>query len=408
MLKSIRHNIMKKLIVLIFCAALTGKAQSTKEFVVSATSTNVLTANETNFFQVNSNLLNASISPPIAGAPLNGTNVWTGTNTYSDSVIFGTPLEQSYYPAGTFTTFLPTKAGDYGWAIYGDYRNGVSGERYVSGFGVGDPGFHTTGGVLLNGENGIQLIPAASQAMMAIGMDVTQGIVIYGGAAGGNTNNTALEIYGDAYTSGDVPTNSTYPSGKTNLVIDVNGDITSQWGTASVSNLTTTGLITAGTGGITLGGVNHTSWPSSGSAGDALTNMYNHAHATPTLTIYSGAGSAVSYNSTIGVQYASDQAIIGVLTNGPSAGTNTQYFQFFSGTFGTNYSTPPLVELFSYYGIANSGGLSISASRLSQSVTVCNSSTSGWTVASSGVAGSGALVANATYGFEILIQPTSP
>jgi hypothetical protein len=163
---------------------------------------------------------------PSGGAPFNGANTWTGTNTFTTNVLFGGPFEQSWFAPSTYTMFLPSD-GSYGFEIYGDYRNGTNGERYMSGFNPGDPGFHTTGTIEMLGDGMVEWIPQNAAANMLMGCDTDVGMALYNGINGWTSANLAkmIQIFCSADQYINAPTNATFPGGNLRLTIDALGDI---------------------------------------------------------------------------------------------------------------------------------------------------------------------------------------
>ena len=163
------------------------------------------------------------------GAPLNGANTWTGTNTFTADVLFGIPFEQSWFQPSPYTMFLPSSNSlapyTYGFEIYGDYRNGTNGERYMSGFNPGDPGFHTTGAIAMLGDATVEWIPETPNMLM--GCDTDVGMVLYNGINGWTNADFAkmIQIFCSANQYINAVTNAAFPTGNLRLTIDALGNI---------------------------------------------------------------------------------------------------------------------------------------------------------------------------------------
>jgi hypothetical protein len=109
-----------------------------------------------------------------------------GTAATNDATSFvvstnGTAAGLSINAPGNNNNLLTLWATNDSPALYmnGDYKNGVSGDRYRAYFAGHDPGFFDNGYVVLDGEPDIYSIPSASQSILDIGQDVPHSIVTF-------------------------------------------------------------------------------------------------------------------------------------------------------------------------------------------------------------------------------------
>ena len=162
-------------------------------------------------------------------ALLSGTNTWTGDNTWTGASIFAngpimigtnTPLTTAItpYPCAV-SIFSPSSSPYLPLGVFGDYRNGVSGERYATFMGNGDPGLASNGSLLLYGDNDIQYISDAGEGMLMIGQDVSVGVVMYHYYP---YDRSSFEIFTSPDGTG-APTDSNYPDGMETFEIKPNG-----------------------------------------------------------------------------------------------------------------------------------------------------------------------------------------
>jgi hypothetical protein len=150
----------------------------------------------------------------------------TGTNVITNLTIIGTntPIwsdNGNIYGPGWFNIYTGSGSGGInGIGIFGDYRNGVDGERYAAIFG-NEGSLLMTGPLYLNAdESGTLGIPDFKELVLGVADDVIHGIV----QEHSDGQAWVYQVFSAA--SGGMPTNSFYTNGMETLQILADGQLT--------------------------------------------------------------------------------------------------------------------------------------------------------------------------------------